>query len=63
MDPNATLEELREVLQAGETAADIDQVRALVLFSALDDWLSNGGFPPDEWRGWMRHRCEGACRP
>lgn len=43
MDPNATLNALRELL-----AGDDGEVAET--FAALDEWLSNGGFLPDDWR-------------
>ncbi len=56
MDPNAALEELRRMVREIEGAADNcgHEVSALVYdftdrFSALDEWLSRGGFKPAEW--------------
>lgn len=42
MDPNETLRQLRHAVE-GESA-DIFE-----LFSALDGWLSKGGFLPTDW--------------
>lgn len=61
MDPNANLEEMRQlaaailamtVEQAGETeTADLhaDAVRLSELVEALDGWISGGGFLPKAW--------------
>lgn len=68
MDPNAALATIRETSkfladrlghavitdddkQAVEVAAD----RMAQTFQALDDWLTGGGFPPDDW---ALHRSE-----
>ncbi len=48
MDPNKTLEDIREILateddyvqRAGELAT---------LVQALDEWLTSGGFLPEAW--------------
>ena len=55
MDPNATLSRLREVLSLWEqwgslelnADATLDEV--VDLFFAIDEWLSTGGFRPDDW--------------
>lgn len=55
MDPNANLERLRELV---ERSLDRDSVglstrdvfEAFELFTALDEWLSSGGFLPSEWK-------------
>ena len=44
MDPNVTLAQLREYF-----ARDARDTAASELFTALDGWLSRGGFPPDAW--------------
>lgn len=50
MDPTTALEELRQLIVAtadGEidfTPGDIEE-----RFMALDEWLSNGGFLPEQW--------------
>lgn len=55
MDPNATLESLRNLVQAvNDPNADTgDQAEAATemasLFESLDNWLKSGGFPPVEW--------------
>jgi len=68
MDPNRTLQIMREVTKQiitsfldndsyapGEEVDDDaifqDAVNTLIETSqALDNWLSKGGFPPDEWK-------------
>ena len=59
MDPNAALRELRELMQGMATRGDrvlvtikrVEELDRMVeLFTALDGWLSGGGFPPEEWR-------------
>jgi hypothetical protein len=42
MDPNIALEELRELF-AGKATAEA------AAFQDLDEWLSKGGFLPDDW--------------
>ena len=54
MDPNATLAELRQAIKAANDSirtADYNAATATVLerFAALDEWLTNNGFPPDAW--------------
>lgn len=55
MDPDATLDSLRSLAKAMQAPdADTgDQAEAAEemaqLFESLDQWLSNGGFPPVEW--------------
>lgn len=51
MDPNETLRQLREYVRAWENdellASSPDgRNEVLELFSALDQWLSKGGFSP-----------------
>ena len=47
MDPDAALEEIRALMNDGDSA----DVRLIELFEGLDQWLSQGGFPPAPWRG------------
>jgi hypothetical protein len=56
MDPNANLQEQREIVRwlldineenADELSKKTDRLAQLV--EALDDWLSKGGFPPKAW--------------
>lgn len=57
MDPDAALEEARRALKAAEDAHDepgggveLQALRDLRdAFSALDQWLSKGGYTPLEW--------------
>lgn len=46
MDPNATLDELREIT---DKCAPSDMDRAAELFRALDEWIVKGGFLPKPW--------------
>jgi len=47
MDPDATLNRLREMFaEAGPH--DVEEV--LELFISLDTWLLKGGAPPKEWQ-------------
>lgn len=56
MDPNVTLDRLRSLLNSWEEWGTLEHNPAFVadeasdLFFALDDWIVNGGFLPDEWR-------------
>jgi hypothetical protein len=52
MDPNETLDRLRELTDFGDTHEDVERTLDEVsdLFTAMDDWLSRGGFLPDDWR-------------
>lgn len=57
MDPNETLKVIRKLmnewedglslLSPAEFEAFLDEVCENVI--ALDDWLTNGGFRPDDW--------------
>jgi hypothetical protein len=51
MDPSETLQEIRELLIAHRKSngykGTLEEVAERV--EALDDWLSKGGYPPDEW--------------
>ena len=51
MDPNKTLADLREYIAASKECDDgeiLDKIAEL--FEALDDWLRNGGFLPEDWK-------------
>ncbi len=55
MDPNETLRQIREAIQAfddnyGEPPSESAATAVLDLFEALDGWLSKGGFLPDDWQ-------------
>jgi len=47
MDPNATLAMLRRL--AGDIEAAGEHEPWAEHFAALDDWLTSGGVPPDDW--------------
>lgn len=51
MDPNATLEELRELYNEVQDSEDpLDAaLRFVELFDGLDNWLNMGGFLPHDW--------------
>jgi len=44
MDPNATLDELRECVRTEDYEG-----RMIELFEALDNWLTKGGGLPKDW--------------
>ena len=51
MDPNATLAEIRQLVQAvadGDTTNE-DALALAAKFDELDEWLSTGGFIPKSW--------------
>jgi hypothetical protein len=58
MDPNATLATLRaavieweQAVVAGDEQSQLDAARrTFEALTALDDWLSSGGFLPTAWR-------------
>ena len=57
MDPNETLKMIRKLMNEWEdglsllSSADVDSFLDEVCESvvALDEWLTNGGFRPDDW--------------
>lgn len=55
MDPNETLSQIRRLFANWEEWGDLEQnpsdaMDSLVdLFFALDNWLTSGGFRPDDW--------------
>ena len=44
MDPDETLNQLREKMKGNFIESETRE-----LWEALDDWLSRGGFPPNDW--------------
>lgn len=57
MDPNATLEELRQLsaqlngdIEEGSESNIEDYEKFVSLFDALDVWLTQKGFKPDDWK-------------
>lgn len=52
MDPDAALQELRELYNEVQDSEDpLDAaLRTVELFDDLDNWLISGGFLPKEWR-------------
>lgn len=55
MDPNKTLTDIRQLCAdmsshwMGVDALLSAQAELVELVSALDEWLSSGGFPPADW--------------
>lgn len=49
MDPNETLRRIR-MYTAQPVLLDDDGICLAELVTALDDWLTRGGFLPDGWR-------------
>lgn len=54
MDPNATLKIMRQLTKRVQsrpnvTATDADAHELAAALVDLDEWLSNGGFLPQEW--------------
>ena len=60
MDPNATLEEIRELVQVDLHPYPMhgDVMRLCELVNALDQWMMRGGFPPKDWtpKGRREHK-------
>ncbi len=60
MDPDATLREIREIIKAShkEVCDDEDKEfeylenmgRLTELVEALDNWITGGGFLPNDWK-------------
>jgi hypothetical protein len=48
MDPNETLQMLRQL--AADARASEGYEPWASAFEVLDDWISNGGFLPDDWK-------------
>ena len=54
MDPNATLEKMRQLATMILSSEDLYsnlEVELAETIRNLDDWLSKGGFPPRGWLG------------
>jgi len=52
MDPNVALATIRDYIRASWEGVSLSSDGQHDLFAhleALDEWLSNGGFPPDAW--------------
>jgi hypothetical protein len=59
MDPDATLREIRAAIQRGNEAETTENATAAYehvaeLFTALDEWMSRGGFAPWAWQNGAR---------
>lgn len=52
MDPNANLKEIRELLNqinyGKHTNTDLERLADLI--EVLDEWISNGGVLPNDWK-------------
>ena len=58
MDPNTALKEIREFV-IGQHYKNLgpDEVdRLCEVFDGLDEWLSKGGFLPEDWKGAVGER-------
>lgn len=59
MDVNETLRQIREIVQREtsrtgyvDPSQALDDLEFLAgMFENLDEWLTNGGFPPADWIG------------
>lgn len=49
MDPNATLENIRSLIEEYDQDAPVDVSELIEYVRALDEWLSKGGFLPAPW--------------
>lgn len=49
LDPDETLNRLRELAKSSHCVYTRDGEEAMQLFTALDEWLSNAGFLPNDW--------------
>jgi hypothetical protein len=57
VDPNKTLENIRELIKAANSDPTViyeDGGWMFLLIEELDGWLSKGGFLPDRWVGGER---------
>ena len=55
MDPNATLEQIRELVFRSTSYSPRglnwdDSAQLVELIEALDEWLMTGGFKPEDWQ-------------
>ena len=50
MDPNACLEICRNLAKRALQGEEVDVEELAEAFQNLDNWLSEGGFFPAEWR-------------
>lgn len=49
MDPNAALQAIRAEVFEIQHGDKPDPQALADTFQGLDEWLSKGGFPPEEW--------------
>ena len=50
MDPNTCLEMCRKLAKRALQGEEVDVEELAEAFQNLDNWLSEGGFLPSEWR-------------
>lgn len=56
MDPDKCLETCRALARRILQEADLERIhtdkgeRLAELFQGLDEWLTKGGFPPEDWK-------------
>lgn len=53
MDPNTALTDIRQLVKQYNSDGDWHQLDADLLvdrIEALDKWITNGGFLPDDWK-------------
>lgn len=56
MDPTEALNDIRNMSERLEDTEDPSVSQLLTDISGLDDWISKGGFLPDQWRNVRRGR-------
>lgn len=49
MDPNAVLDEIRDLTGQVANGVDVDVDRLVALVDGIDGWLAAGGFLPAAW--------------
>lgn len=50
MDPNESLHQIRQAVPTARASRSATIVSLAQAFDALDEWMSNDGFLPDDWR-------------
>lgn len=50
VDPNFALMMIREIIKDYEAGNSADVHTIIECFNALDQWMSKGGFLPNEWK-------------
>ena len=49
MDPTMTLRQIRQLIVDGKKNTNFQEGEILELIDNLDEWLSKGGFLPQQW--------------